>query len=358
MSWLLNLYETYEANLNVVGKVERKSNDQEYMLLPVSHTTQNAHIEVDITEDGHFHSATVVEKSDASTVIPCTEDSASRSGTKIAPYPLHDKLSYVAGDYKAYGGEVKKEEAFPHYIKQLEEWASSPYAVDKVKSIYHYLRKGRLIQDLVEHGILYVDEDQRLLSKWDKNAEARYGAKPPIFSVVAGEQTSAFVRFNVYSPTKVLTKVWNDQQVYDSFIQFYSSKLGGEDFCYVTGKKLPATDKHANKIRNAADKAKLISANDNSGFTFRGRFTQSNEAASISYEVSQKAHNALKWLINRQGKMIDQRVFLIWSNRELDIPDITEDLFSIDSTSDSTKDKIAYTNKELAVEVAKALGCV
>lgn len=356
MSWLLNLYETYEANLNVVGKVERKYNDQEYMLLPVSHTTQNAHIEVDITEDGHFHSATVVEKSDASTVIPCTEDSASRSGTKIAPYPLHDKLSYVAGDYRAYGGEIKKEEAFPHYIKQLEEWASSPYAVDKVKSIYHYLRKGRLIQDLVEHGILYVDEDQRLLSKWDKNAEARYGAKPPIFSVVAGEQTSAFVRFNVYSPTKVLTKVWNDQQVYDSFIQFYSSKLGGEDFCYVTGKKLPATDKHANKIRNAADKAKLISANDNSGFTFRGRFTQSNEAASISYEVSQKAHNALKWLINRQGKMIDQRVFLIWSNRELDIPDITEDLFSIDSTSsDSIKDKIAYTNKELAVEVAKAL---
>lgn len=355
MSWLLNLYETYEANLNFVGKIERKYNEQEYMLLPVSHTTQNAHIEVDITEDGDFHLATVVEKSDASTVIPCTEDSASRSGSKIAPYPLHDKLSYVAGDYAAFGGEIKKEEAFPHYIKQLEEWANSPYAVSKVKSIYHYLRKGRLIQDLVAHGILYVDEDRRLLNKWDKHAEARYGAKPPIFSVVAGEQTSAFVRFNVYSPTKVMSKVWNDQEVYDSFIQFYSNKLGGEDLCYVTGRVLPATDKHANKIRNAADKAKLISANDNSGFTFRGRFAQSHEAASISYEVSQKAHNALKWLINRQGKIIDQRVFLVWSNDELDIPGLTEDTFSIDPTPVSTKDKIAYTNREFAAEVAKAL---
>ncbi|MGN7470651.1 type I-C CRISPR-associated protein Cas8c/Csd1 [Brevibacillus sp. SAFN-007a] len=355
MSWLLNLYETYEANRDVVGKIERKSNDREYMLLPVSHTTQNAHIEVDVTEDGEFHFATVVDKNDMSTVIPCTEDSASRSGSKIAPYPLHDKLSYVAGDYKAYGGEVQKEEAFPHYIKQLEEWASSPYAVDKVKSIYRYLRKGRLIQDLVAHGILYVDEDRRLLSKWDKHAEARYGAKPPIFSVVAGEQTSAFVRFNVYSPTKVLTKVWNDQEVYDSFIQFYRNKLGGEDLCYVTGRVLPATDKHANKIRNAADKAKLISANDNSGFTFRGRFAQSHEAASISYEVSQKAHNALKWLIHRQGKMIDQRVFLVWSNTELDIPGVTEDLFSIDLAPPPVQNKIAYTNRELAVEVAKAL---
>jgi CRISPR-associated protein Csd1 len=355
MSWLLNLYETYESNLDRVGKIEKKHNEQEYTLLPVSHTTQNAHIEVEITEDGEFHSATVIDKSDASTLIPSTEDSASRAGAVIAPYPLHDKLSYVAGDYVAYGGKINKEEPYTYYIKQLEEWANSPYATAKVKSIYRYLSKGRLIQDLVEHKILYVNANNRLLDKWDKDAEAMYGAKPPIFSVISGEQTSAFVRFNVYSPTKILTKVWKDPEMYDSFIQFYNDQLGDEDLCYVTGRSLPSTDKHANKIRNAADKAKLISANDKSGFTYRGRFNLSQEAASISYEVSQKAHNALKWLINYQGKMIDQRVFLVWANDELDVPGLTEDTFSIDPTPITSKERMSFTNQEFASEVAKAL---
>lgn len=217
------------------------------------------------------------------------------------------------------------------------------------------MSKGELIQDLIEHKILYVDAANRLIAKWDKNAEAMYGAKPPIFSVINGEQTSAFVRFNVYSPTKILTKVWKDQEMYDSFIRFYNGQLGDEDLCYVTGRSLPSTDKHANKIRNAADKAKLISANDKSGFTYRGRFNLSQEVASISYEVSQKAHNALKWLINRQGKIIDQRVFLVWANDELDVPGLTEDYFSIDPTLITTKERKSFTNQEFASEVAKAL---
>jgi len=355
MSWLLNLYETYEANLDLVGKIEHKFNEQEYTLLPVSHTTQNAHIEVDITGDGEFHSAIVIDKNNASTLIPCTENSASRAGAVIAPYPLHDKLSYVAGDYAAYGGEIKKEEPFAYYIKQLEAWANSPYAISKVKSIYLYLSKGQLIRDLVEHKILYTDANNRLIGKWDKEAEALHGVRPAIFSVITGEQTSAFVRFNVYSPNSVQTKVWKDLEMYDSFIRFYNSQLGDKDLCYVSGKTLPATDKHANKIRNAADKAKLISSNDTSGFTFRGRFRFSHEAASISYEVSQKAHNALKWLINRQGKIIDQRVFLVWGNDDLDIPGVNEDLFSLSPETNAFKEKVSFTNKEFAVEVAKAI---
>jgi len=352
MSWLLNLYETYEANLDLVGKIEKRRNDQEYTLLPVSHTTQNAHIEVYITEDGQYHSASVItDKKDANTLIPCTEDSASRAGSKIAPYPLHDKLSYVAGDYAAFGGEIKKEEPFPYYINQLEEWASSPYAVDKVRSIYRYLKQGTLIRDLVNDGIVHLDEQQRLLNKWTKS-----GTKPDIFSVVSADQTSAFVRFTVYAPDRVVTKVWEDPEMYDSFIYYYSGKLGKEDICYVTGETAPATDKHANKIRNAADKAKLISANDSSGFTYRGRFKEGNEAARISYEVSQKAHNGLKWLINRQGKIIDGRVFLAWGNEALDVPGPNEDSYSLapEGATDSPQ-RISYTNREFARELAKAL---
>jgi CRISPR-associated protein Csd1 len=168
---------------------------------------------------------------------------------------------------------------------------------------------------------------------------------------------SAFVRFNVYSPHTILTKVWNDSEMYDSFISYYKDLLknNDEDFCYVTGKKLPVTDKHANKIRNAGDKAKLISANDTSGFTFRGRFDKSNEVATISYDVSQKAHNALKWLINRQGKIIDQRVFLVWGNDEITLPDPTEDTFAIHPIPLEKKERKSFTNQEFANEIAKAL---
>ncbi|WP_435922374.1 type I-C CRISPR-associated protein Cas8c/Csd1 [Paenibacillus sp. DYY-L-2] len=355
MSWLLNLYETYESNLDRVGEIELK-NDREYTLLPVSHTTQTAHITVYVTENGDFHSAEIVDKNEASTLIPCTEKSSSRAGSVIAPYPLHDKLSYVAGDFVAYGGRIKGEVPFETYIQELQNWAESSYTHPKVQSIHRYLNKRTLIRDLAAYkNTLAVDENNHLIEKWDRKYESLYPEKPAIFSVIAGDQTSAFIRFNVYSPDRIMDDVWKDRDVHDSFIAYYRERLGDEDICYVTGKRLPSTERHANKIRNAADKAKLISSNDTSGFTFRGRFVESSDAASISYEVSQKAHNALKWLINRQGKTIDQRVFLVWGNDSLFIPEPSEDTFALDPEAIPAVVLKSNTNEALAHEVSKAL---
>jgi len=360
MSWLLNLYKTYDSNIDHVGEIEKKSNGEEFTLLPISHTTQTAHIEVEITEDGQFHSAFLItDKKEAITLIPCTEESASRTSTKIAPYPLHDKLSYVAGDFVEYGGRIRKEEPFLFYINQLGSWAKSPYAVPKVKSIYKYLSQKRLIKDLVEAGIVVLDENGKLIEEWDKKYEKLFARKPEIFSVANGDQTNAFIRFNVYSPNKVLKKVWKDPEMFSSFIRYYQEQLTNKDYCYVTGKYTPITEKHANKIRYAGDKAKLISSNDNTGFTYRGRFTRSSEAASISYEVSQKAHNALKWLINRQGKIIDNRVFLVWGNEQLDVPDSMDDTYDIYTLdfiqSQRNNNKVPYTNQDFAREFTRAI---
>lgn len=355
MSWLLNLYETYEANVGRIGQVEQKYNGQTYSLLPIGHTTQNAHIEVQITEAGQFHSATVLTKQEMSTLIPTTEDSASRSGSAVFPYPLHDKLSYVAGDYAAYGRNMKKLDHYAKYIEQLRLWADAATATNKVRSIYQYLQKGQLISDLIAHRILFPDDAGRLITKWEKKHETLAAVRPDIFSIVAGDQEDAFVRFNVYSAQEHLEVVWNDQQMFESYIGFYNDQLGNEDICYVTGREKPGTDKHANKIRHAADKAKLISANDNAGFTFRGRFDKASEAATISYDVSQKAHNALKWLINRQGKVEDERVFLIWGNDQLDLPDVHDDFFTLDPSVSVELSEVSHTYDEVAAEVAKAM---
>lgn len=354
MTWLLNLQETYDANIKEVGNINKNRFNREYALIPVAHTTQNAHIEVNVTGEGEFHSAMVVEKDDASTLIPSTVDSASRAGAVVSPYPLHDKLMYTAGDFSEYGGKIGRKNPFEAYIEQLEQWVLSPYGNDKLRAIYSYLKKGQLISDLVKEKILFLDEEGKLIKRWNKKYDKLHEERPRIFSVVAGDQGSAFVRFNVYSPNEILTKPWRDKEMFNSFINFYERQVGNEDVCYVTGEVLPSTDKHANKIRHAADKAKLISGNDTRGFTFRGKFNKSDEVASISYNASQKAHNALKWLIEKQGRVIDNRVFLIWGNNTLELPDLQEDSFHLGGKIDEDI-SLATTNSEYAAQFSKAI---
>ena len=361
MSWFNQLYQTYENNLDRIGEIEKKHNEQTYTLLPISHTTQNAHIEVNITEDSQFHSAFVLNSTN--TVIPCTETSSSRSGTAVAPYPLHDKLSYVAGDYEMFGGGQREKNQFEAYITQLEGWAISQYTHKKIKIIFNYLKQKRLMTDLINENILFLDSNGKLITKWNKKYESVYGERPEIFSKVKGDIPGAFVRFNVYLPNANLGRswedkevdIWHDRMIYESFIKYYSNHLQENDVCYVTGENKPITERHANKIRYAGDKAKLISANDNSGFTFRGRFSKSDEAFSISYEVSQKAHNALKWLINRQGKIIDGRVFLVWGNDKIEIISPDEDSYSLVTSLNNDPKVKTDTNRIFAEQINKAI---
>ena len=84
MAWLKTLAETYDVYSELAG-VEK--NDQA-VLLPISHSTFNAQIEVTVNEEGNFKNARKLEKGkDVVTVIPVTEDSAARS-SGIAPHPL------------------------------------------------------------------------------------------------------------------------------------------------------------------------------------------------------------------------------------------------------------------------------
>lgn len=357
MPWLLNLVETFDANEKEVGKISKNRFNNEFTLIPISHTTQTAHIEVVVTENGDFHAAHVVEKENAITVIPTTIDSASRSGKAVYPYPLHDKLMYTAGDFDEYSNKSTERKNFEAYINLLKEWVHSPYKHNTIEAIYKYVNKGRLIQDLIEANILFIDKNNKLIEKWNKSYEKIYGERPEIFSVVSETQESAFVRFSVHSSEKIIDKPWRDHTLFQSFIDFYNEKIKESektDVCYVTGKLLPSTEKHANKIRNSGDKAKLISANDTSGFTFRGKFDKSEQVASVSYIASQKAHNALKWLITKQGKIIDNRVFLIWGNEKVDVPDLQDSSIFL-GLNMNTDISIARTGVEYAEQFSKAI---
>lgn len=308
MSWTEELYNIYEQQC---GRTENEASP----LLPISHTTMNAQIELTLSEQGDFISAQRVEKADAVTVVPATEAAGART-SGIAAFPLADKLEYLARDYPQYteGKDSDNAERFNLYLKQLECWANSEYSHPAVIAILAYINQGQLMHDLISAGVLEADADTGKLAN---------GAK------IAGiSQEKSFVRFRVIYKDEREPKTWCDKSLYDAFIAFNTSMDGGEvQLCYALGKQLPVTYKHPKKICSGATNAKLISTNDESGFSYRGRFADKEQAASVSYEFSQKAHNALKWLVGRQGLTLDSMTMLVWESALNPVPDITADFY-------------------------------
>ncbi|RHK04336.1 type I-C CRISPR-associated protein Cas8c/Csd1 [Enterococcus casseliflavus] len=344
MSWLNDLIETYDDNEALVGINQRTNSGKEVMLLPISHAYQNAHIEVTVTDEGTFYAAKVVPKEEAPTVIPVTISSAGRTSSP-APHGLHDSLQYVAGDFETYGGIYKKVNSYELYIEQLRQWCASEHANPMVQSILLYLEKGQLIKDLVQAGVLYT-KDNQLISKWTKEISEEFGEKPQLFQVLSGsgDQSTAFIRFSIHKESQGNLPLWGNPQVIASFINFYNERLPEIGLDYATGKESPLTDTHPSKIRFGGDMAKLISGNDAVNFTYRGRFHNKNQAALLSYEASQKGHNALKWLIAKQGYVVDGRVFLTWGKKE--IPRVEESTFEIFNEMYTEDEELEELTKE------------
>lgn len=311
MALLRTLAETYDVYADQAGIVR---NDQP-VLLPNSHSTFNAQIEVTIDMDGNFIKSRKLEKgSDVVTIIPVTEDSAARS-SGISPHPLCDKLCYIAGDYTSYTGD-NKEKYYEAYMAQLQDWAESEDTHPMVCAVYKYLQKKSLIHDLAADHSLETDSSGKLT---DSNKIHGLG------------QTGANIRFIVHGNR--IPEIWKNQEVYKQYSAYYQQKAGQKGLCYISGQIEACTDKHPSKIRNSADKSKMISGNDESGFTYRGRFSTREQAVTIGYDISQKAHNALRWLIQKQGYTRDESAFVCWVvNRDMKLPDIMKD--SLNSYND------------------------
>jgi CRISPR-associated protein Csd1 len=342
MSWIQKLYETYN---NCKDSVGYSTDENKRPLLPICHMTAQAHIEIIIDQDGNFLDAHVItDKNDATTIIPCTENSGGKAGIKPEGHPLCEKLQYVAGDFVKYGGSVtvgfakNPEEPYRNYIKALTGWCKSEFVHPKVVAVLEYVKKKKVIKDLVKRQKLFVGDDGKLLTKRpikkDKNAPA------DIFDIT-NSQDDAFIRWIVEKPGKHETKVWKDKTLWKSWSNFYLGNKEKEPLCYATGENALLSSQHPKYIRAKGDGAKLISANDKSGFTYRGRFTDKTgkQACSISLEVSQKAHNALIWLISRQGKVFWVKgnggrkepglTVVAWAISGKPLPKLTDDSLSV-----------------------------
>lgn len=317
MSWLEKCYETYENCQQEIGiqKFQAEGDKRSYVpLLPVAHTTQLVNIEVELDQSGNFQDARLLAKDEQTTIIPCTEESSART-SGIVPHPLVDKLQYIAADYPAYGGAKKS--GWNLYHTQLQDWCSSPYADAKVCAVLRFLEKGCLVASLVKKHILFLDENGKMPTKWTGNKDE----KPKILETLASaDQTESFVRFRVGG-----IDLAQDEAVRESFIHYYEMKQQRVDYCTVQGKQMAVSTLSPYKIRNPGDRAKLISSNDSTNYTYRGRFVTAEQALSIGYETTQKAHSALRWLISKQGCSNGDQTVVVWGTKGEPIPDITAD---------------------------------
>lgn len=279
MSLMMRCIETYDAMEHLAGKCV--SEEKKEPLAPIGHILANATIEITVDDEGNFVSAKNVEKK---AIIPCSEESASRSGTKKTAHPLCDQLGYVSSFYN--------EEKHRVYIAELRKWVESEYSSKIIQAIYKYVVQNSIYENLLSDGVKIKSEKDFV-----------------IWRVVGFGDESGSVCENE-----------NLQKMYKEY--YLSIRNDNLDFCMVAGKLAITTTKHLKGTVSKFGNAKLISSNDSEGFTYKGRFLDGGEACSIGYEASQKAHNALKWILANEGISLGNRICVAWNPQGKTIPKI------------------------------------
>lgn len=293
MGLLQAAYRTYESYADRAGSLQ---GEEKEALTPISHIVMNAQIEITLSKEGVFQSARAVPKGENKTIVPATIESANRTNT-FYPHPLCDQLPCLA----PYGGKK-----FEDYISQLEEWAESEFSHPTVRAVFTYIKGGTILRDLANADLIVLDE---------------FG-EPGNGKLEGTEYAKCLVRWRVIPDHP--SACWQNPALFDCFARLYASKCQEEpkDLCMISGQTDLACEMHPKGVVALSYGAKLISANDSSGFTYRGRFTEARQASSIGYTASQKAHSALRWLSVNHGVIWGGRTFLCWNPEGKPVPGI------------------------------------
>lgn len=284
MGLLQKAVETYDAMSHRAGIVFE---GEEEALAPVGHTLLEVQIKITLDQNGNFVTAHEMDKNASKIIVPVTEESAGRTSKATAerPHPLCDYLRYLL---------PQNQVEYSHYIAQLSDWANSAFSHPKLHAVLNYVNSGTILSDLNRVGIA---------------AEEKYRVCWVVNGLGEGHNGPC----------------WSDQSLMQAFIRYSSAKRAEVPsvLCMISGAVEPAAGQHPKGIIPINGNAKLISANDSSGFTYRGRFTSPDQAATVSYTTSQKAHNALRWLVVNQGVSIGGRTFLCWNPQGIRLPSVT-----------------------------------
>ena len=330
MSWMQKLYRTYEY-------VQEQGLNDEDLALPF-HMSKAVHLKVILNDKAELVGA---ERFEVKKQVPIqvTEKSSKRAGSTIASYALHDGLQYIAktaGNYltieylskvaekdngkkwkeflagtdedkKKFADteKAKYKDCFEFYEKQLSGWTEFGN-LKEINIVLQYIQKGSLIEDLLEKQI--------------------FSFKDNILSAGKDDPFSLTIVWAVEISNDPHSDLWSKNSIKKQWIKYQESLSGEEseqpELCYITGKR----DYAAKAYPKIEGNAKLVSANDTSGFTFLGRFLSDKQAVALGRDVSQKAFNMLKWLIKRQGIRNGDQVTVAWAISGKPIPSPMKDI--------------------------------
>ncbi len=283
MGLLQKAVETYDAMSHRAGIVYTKEKEP---LAPASHIMARPQIKITLDQNGNFVTAQALNKDTPKIIIPATEESAGRT-VKAAelPHPLCDYLRYLL---------PQNQVEYECYVSQLSAWANSSFAHPKLHAILQYVQGGTILADLDRVG---VATEEKAMVCWEVNGLGE-GLNGPC---------------------------WEDKTLMRAFIDYTAAKRADTPLllCMVSGKMEVPAGQHPKGIIPINGNSKLISANDSSGFTYRGRFDDAAQAATVGYAASQKAHSALRWLVANQSVPFGGRTFLCWNPQGIPIPKVT-----------------------------------
>lgn len=372
-------------NLCHIYDIVVKQNPEE--LLPIGFSKQNVHIECllfvckneeNLVETNLIEAKLIKEKESMPTILPVTENSSIRTNGPAA-HPLFDKLCYISKDCPQYLDSSKldkkkieeKKKMFGLYQKELESFLESiredctkkvDYDAEKaeklIAAVHRYLTEKNIIQDLKEAGIITLEEDsEKLKVRTGKKEEDSDLLKllPP-----KSGQEDAMVRFSVlFENSEERERLWTNVDIHEAYFSYLRKKEGKKDWCAITGEYAKIAEKHPKSIRMAGDGAKLISSNDKDNYTYRGRFIHLREPNAVSHMASEKMHSALKYLIQKQGFIVDKKVFLHFHSENEDFlkPDMEEinDELAEKEGKIKSEEKLDLTNQIVANQIRHAL---
>lgn len=280
-----DLIRTYDANAEFAGVPMEKGEP----LCPVSHNIYNAQIEIVLDSDGNFVNADAIEKTDQRTIIPTTEISANRTNNPDAAHPLCEQLEYLSPDIR----QVK----YRAYTDSLRAWEQSDESHSFLSAVLAYIQTGTILTDLCNAGVICLDECGNL-------------AKGKINGIDYGK---CLVRWRVLTGSEN-TASWECRPLFDAYHKYYMKHyLRQHGICCLTGEDVPLVSLYDKGVLPHCNGAKIVSANDTAGFTYRGRCSQPRQVAQIGYEASQKLHRALRWVANHNGVRVGSRMYICWS---------------------------------------------
>lgn len=334
--------------MNWVNELKHLYDKKSDEIAPFHHMNFNADVTITIDTDGNFIDAQKVSKDDRQTPSPYYKNRT----VDVIGHALFDTVKYLDSHYYDYCKEVKEKnkverKEYQDYLQRLSKWDESSFSHPKVRAVLAYIKRQTIIRDLIETKII---DTETIYESGENYNSARVtellGEQMPFTLGEAGDYDSEtigklnelvqegclqvcekfksdvkpFVRFRVISTEPDAEPCcWKDstlQQCFSDYIKANPQADGKRGMSYLGGGVQQLTTDFPKGFIKTESGAKLISSNDSRNFTYRGRFSDAEEALSLGEADVYEVCEALKWIVGRQSFYINGVCVVIWRSAD------------------------------------------